>query len=73
MDLIFLAKKTLKEQGFGGLYHDDCGCELDDLMPCCAPCIDCTAGYKSTHSVTGEWVISGKKDLPDDRIEVNHG
>ena len=37
----------LKLNGYDGLYCDECGCELSDLMPCGGEwAIDCVAGYK---------------------------
>lgn len=40
--------KYLKEKGFDGLYTEDCGCSIDDLMPCDGfGCIgECEAGVK---------------------------
>ena len=37
----------LIKHGYDGLYCDECGCTIDDLMPCCGDwAIDCMAGYK---------------------------
>jgi hypothetical protein len=37
----------LKEHGYDGLYCNECGCEIADLMPCGGEwAIDCVAGYK---------------------------
>lgn len=36
----------LREDGYDGLYNDDCGCEIDDLVPCGAIEENCRAGYK---------------------------
>lgn len=36
----YLAKK-LREDGYGGLANDWCGCGLDDFMGCKEPCPDC--------------------------------
>jgi hypothetical protein len=39
--------KYLKENGFDGLYSDNCGCLVNDLMPCSDYGIDlCEAGVK---------------------------
>ena len=36
----------LKTHDYDGLFSDgDCGCEIDDLMPC-DDCVDCMPGYK---------------------------
>ena len=43
--------KYLKDNGYGGLYNDngECGCEVDDLMPCMSEGIEnCECGYKVT-------------------------
>ena len=38
----------LRANGYEGLWNQDaeCGCELDDLMPCDEPGTECTAGVK---------------------------
>jgi len=39
----------LKSHGYDGLWHDsdcDCGCVLDDLMPCCSDPSLCEPGYR---------------------------
>ena len=60
----------LKDNGYDGLYNEDCGCEIDDLAPCCIDCIaECEAGYKvpcpgpEDCSADGDcyWHISGTK------------
>ncbi len=36
----------LKSNGYDGLYHDnDCGCELDDLVPCGEDPSQCVPGH----------------------------
>ncbi len=35
----------LRKQGFDGLYTDDCGCSLEDLLPCDSPCDQCRPGF----------------------------
>lgn len=53
----------LKAEGFGGLVSGDaCGCLVDDLSPCGCLHSDCQPGYKHTHSVTGDWIISTQKE-----------
>ena len=38
--------KYLKENGYDGLCNNDCGCGLNDLMPCDGKSIgECRAGY----------------------------
>lgn len=43
-----IIEKYLRDNGYDGLYSDDyeCGCEVDDLMPCEEPGIECRPGYK---------------------------
>jgi hypothetical protein len=41
MNIKEIVKKYLKDNGFDGLAGDNCGCGLDDLMPCEEPSIDC--------------------------------
>ena len=40
--------KYLVENGYSGLCNMDneCGCEIDDLFPCCDCLLDCVAAYK---------------------------
>ena len=48
----------LKANGFEGLYSDECGCELCDLMPCGGDwAIGCQAGYKHH----GDFEVDGEK------------
>lgn len=38
--------KYLEDNGYDGLYSDECGCELADLMPCGSEgCLSCEPGY----------------------------
>lgn len=37
----------LRENHFDGLFCDECGCDLDDLMPCSSEgALSCQPGYK---------------------------
>ncbi len=65
-----ILKQWLKDNGYDGLYTDGCGCEIDDLAPCCVdPFTECEAGYKvpcpgpEDCSAGGDcpWHISGTK------------
>lgn len=60
----------LKENGFDGLVvPGECGCLNDDLSP--GDCLSgrCETGYKHTHSVTGEWIVSLRRvQVTDDEI-----
>lgn len=69
--LIALVESALTAGGFDGLVvPGECGCLIGDLSP--GDCINasCHAGYKHTHSVTGEWMVSTKKEpAGDDEIQ----
>ncbi len=49
----------LKANGFDGLYNDDCGCFLDDLIPCSECCSNCQPGYRveNPDRSEGGWAI----------------
>ena len=38
----------LRDNGFDGLYNDDleCGCSINDLVPCDSACDMCRPGYR---------------------------
>jgi hypothetical protein len=38
--------KYLKDNGYDGLYDDDCGCGIDDLMPCGNSPYYCNPAYR---------------------------
>lgn len=46
MELYKLVKDWLLTNGYTGLCSDECGCELDDLMPCDEPDPTCEAAHK---------------------------
>jgi len=64
----------LKEHGYDGLCNEDCGCSIDDLMPCGETFNDCRAAYKrkatdeEKDELTwgGEYVYSPTKDGKDE-------
>ena len=41
MDVNDIVKTWFKENGFDGLCNEDCGCSLDDFVPCGGPNGDC--------------------------------
>lgn len=46
-----------------------CGCLIGDLSPGNCLSDSCQAGYKHTHSKTGEWIVSTKREgVTDDEI-----
>jgi hypothetical protein len=49
-ELYHIVLQYLKDNGYSGLIStgQECGCEIDDLMPCEQPSQDCTPGYKCT-------------------------
>ena len=55
MELHEMVKEWLKEKGYDGLCNTDieCGCELDDFMPCGEPRMECQAGTKKIKTVLG--------------------
>ena len=45
-----IIKEYLIKNGFDGLYADDCGCFIDDLMPCSSEyCLECEPGHTCDH------------------------
>lgn len=48
----------LKENGYGGLYFEDCGCPLDDLIPCDS-CFDQCKPGKLAFDEDGNIIIKG--------------
>jgi len=67
MELKKIVKQWLSKNGYDGLVSADleCGCEIDDLMPCDTPLVDCEAGYKRKGAhpdyPESDWVISTEK------------
>ena len=47
MDIREIVRLWLEQNGYDGLYWPwlECGCFLDDLMPCDEPSCRCTAGF----------------------------
>ena len=61
MTLQQIVADGLRAGGFDGLCRSDCGCRLDDLMPCNEPGIDCVAGhirYGTFDGVDQGWIIA---------------
>jgi hypothetical protein len=62
-----IVKKYLIDNGFDGLFTNDCGCKIDDLMPCsygeeCQPGYLCKCNPKTCRFGNCEWHIGEKKD-----------
>ena len=65
----------LRQNGYGGLHYDDCGCFDDDLMPCGDYCEHCEPAYKvkkhcdtcqndaceSRDDISTEWCLTTQK------------
>ena len=44
IELREIVRDWLKTHGCDGLYYEgECSCDIDDLMPCGQPCLDCVA------------------------------
>jgi len=41
-----IVKQYLIANGYDGLYYHNCGCTIEDLIPCGACFDDCIPGYK---------------------------
>lgn len=41
-----MIEKYLKDNGYDGLFCEDCGCEVGDLCPCGEIPLEAEAGYK---------------------------
>ena len=65
--VIDIVADWLKENGYDGLVNVylECGCELDDLIPCEMDFGDCRAGYKvfCPEGYEYDWVIAHKKNV----------
>ncbi len=46
MNVVEIIEAYLRANGFDGLYTDDCGCQLGDLMPCDGGVGECCPGYR---------------------------
>jgi len=66
MTVYDIIKEWLKENGYDGLCAPDfeCGCSLDDFMPCGQPSPTCEAGHKGKApewADTKYFIYPGKK------------
>ena len=48
-----IVQEWLRTNGYDGLCDVECGCEIDDLMPCLEDCGHCVPGYAAT------WIDDG--------------
>ena len=51
-DMVF---EWLNKHGYDGLCNEDCGCGIDDLMPCASWFADCEPAYKVHPPEGSEW------------------
>ena len=70
MNMLEILAAGLRAEGFDGMViPGECGCLIDNLSPFDCICKFCEAGYKHTHSVTSEWIVSScNKPITDDEI-----
>ncbi len=68
MNVYEIIKKYLLDNNFDGLFTDDCGCLVDDLMPCDCDCSYCEPGYKASKEdlakeglTDDDFIVWGKK------------
>jgi len=62
MNVCEIVTKYLIENGYSGLYSEDCGCKIGDLFPC-QECPDkCKAGYLQ-EDCDGWWIGTEKPKL----------
>lgn len=59
-----IVSNWLKKHGYDGLYNSftECGCLIEELMPCDYSCDDCKPGYKNSDpSGESNWLVGPKK------------
>lgn len=57
-----IVTEYLKNAGYDGLYAEgECGCLVDDLMPCNDAYENCRAGYKLPGDDDAGWYVGPKK------------
>lgn len=71
MNVKEIVKIYLEQNGYSGLCNADaqCGCELNDLMPCQGEVFECVAGYKCEDpriEHKGQWAIFTDKNPEDE-------
>jgi hypothetical protein len=73
MTILEIVREYLKANGYDGLCNPDaeCGCVLDDLMPCSEPGMECQAGHRvkpgPDDDPDNEWlIVPGTKEHADD-------
>lgn len=63
-----MIKEYIIKNGYGGLVNveGECGCPLDDFMPCGESCLECEAAYKHKDKVIG-FLMSRDHNPPSDK------
>ena len=77
MNIHEIVAQWLATNKYDGLFADNCGCRLNDLMPCGEPGEDCEAGYarKTTPEEAAGglhnamFIICGEKEAQDETIK----
>ena len=62
MNVRNIVSEWLRKHGYDGLYTEDCGCVLDDLMPCSGPyefSTSCNPGYRNPCPGADECYLDG--------------
>lgn len=64
MNIKEILTEYLAANGYGGLYHDECGCFIEDIMPCGEFCCEhCEAAYRiPAHCATCEDGCDGRDE-----------
>jgi len=65
IDMETIVKKWLRAHGYDGLYNDwmECGCRLDEFMPCGEPGTDCQAAYDhGPRQGSNHWMAPNKPE-----------
>ena len=62
-----IIKGWLIKNNYNGLYNEECGCFLYDLIPCCENCADCIAGH-TVLLEEGGFGIGLRKEVLEDEL-----
>lgn len=71
MTVIEITLEYLHQNNYDGLYHpdDECGCHIQDLVPCGENGMYCCPGYRTMQD-DGDWIIG--PDKPELRTHVSN-
>ena len=62
MNVYDIIVKYLKNNGYDGLCNENCGCPINDLMPCDESLADCEPGHKKQCDC-GDWFIANDESM----------